>query len=64
MASEDEATYAPKDLVGLATESTLVMGAAGLAISAVRNSLIKENVSGWGVFTRSGGVIAMFGVLS
>ena len=64
MAADDRATYMPKDAVGLGIESTLVMGAAGLTISAIQNTLTKQNVSGWGVFTRGGGIIAMFGVLS
>ena len=64
MASEDEATYAPKDLISVATQSTLVMGAAGLAVSAVQNTLKRENVTAWSVFTRGGGNIAHFGALS
>lgn len=63
MASEDEATYEPKDAVGDAIKSTLVMGVAGLTISAIRTSLTKENIGAWGVFTRGGGIVAMFGVL-
>jgi len=61
MSSEEEAVYQPKDAVGLAIESTLITGAAGFAISAIHNSLTKQNVSAWGVFTRTGGVIAMLG---
>lgn len=53
----------PKDAVNTAIESTLVTGAAGLAIAAIKNTLTKQNVSGWGVFTRYGGIIAIFGVL-
>ena len=64
MSSEDEATYKPKDAVEIAIESTLIAGAAGLAVAAIQNTLTKQNVSAWGVFTRGGGVIAMFGVLS
>lgn len=63
MPSEEEAVYRPKDAVGLAIESTLITGAAGLTVSAIQNTLTKQNVSGWGVFTRSGGTIAVFGVL-
>ena len=63
MASEDEATYQPKDAIGDAIKSTLVMGAAGLTVSAIRTSLTKENIGALGVFTRGGGVIAIFGVL-
>ncbi len=64
MTSEEEVAYKPKDAVGLAIESTLIMGAAGLTIAAIQNTLTKQNVSGWGVFTRGGGIIAIFGVLS
>ena len=63
MASEDDATYKPKDAIGRAVESTLIMGAAGLTVSAIRTSLTKENIGAWGVFTRGGGIIAIFGVL-
>ena len=63
MASEDNKTYVPKDAVGLAIESTLVMGAAGLTIAAIQNTLTRQNVTAWGVFTRGGGIIAIFGVL-
>lgn len=62
MASEEKALYQPKDAVGIAIESTLILGAAGLAVSAIQNTLTKQNVSGWGVFTRTGGTIAIFGV--
>lgn len=51
----------PKDAISLATEATLIMGAAGLALSAIQTSLTKQNVSGWAVFTRGGGIIATFG---
>ena len=64
MASEDETVeevYHPKDAVGLAIEATLILGAVGLTVSAVQNTLTKQNVSGWGVFTRSGGIIGLFG---
>ena len=67
MVSEDEAVqevYHPKDAVGKAIEATLILGAAGLTVSAIQNTLTKQNVSGWGVFTRTGGTIGMFGQLS
>lgn len=61
MSSENEAVYQPKDAVGLAIESTLITGAVGLTVSAIKNTLIKQNITGWGVFTRTGGAIAIFG---
>ena len=61
MASGADDVYQPKDAVGIAIQSTLITGAAGLTVSAVQNTLTKQNVTAWGVFTRSGGVIALFG---
>lgn len=67
MAAHDEAAkdvYHPKDAVGLAVQATLVMGGAGLTVSAIQNTLTRQNVTGWGVFTRTGGTIGYFGSLS
>jgi hypothetical protein len=60
MASEDE-QYHPKDAVKAAINGTLITGAAGGLVSAVQNTLTKRNVGAWGVFTRSGSTIAVFG---
>jgi hypothetical protein len=54
--------YQPKDAVKAAINGTLIVGSAGLAISAIQNTLTKRNVSPWGVFTRTGGTAAMFGM--
>lgn len=62
MASGDE-QYHPKDAVKAAINGTLITGAAGLAVSAIQNTLTKRNLSAWGVFTRTGGTIAVFGNL-
>ena len=62
-AENEEAAYHPKDAVSIAIQSTLITGGAGLTVSAIQNTLTKRNVSGWGVFTRSGGIIAVFGLL-
>jgi hypothetical protein len=60
MASGDD-RYQPKDAVKAGINGTLVVGSAGLAVSAIQNTLTKRNVSAWGVFTRTGGTAAMFG---
>jgi hypothetical protein len=60
MAPEGEG-YHPKDAVKAAINGTLIVGSAGLAVSAIQNTLTKRNVSAWGVFTRTGGTAAMFG---
>jgi hypothetical protein len=62
MASGDH-TYHPQDAVKAGIQGALVTGAAGTLVSAVQNTLAKRNVSAWGVFTRTGGTIAIFGAL-
>ncbi|KAL8674919.1 MAG: hypothetical protein Q9168_000723 [Polycauliona sp. 1 TL-2023] len=64
MASGDEAVYQPKDAISATVRSTMIVGGAGLFLSAVQNSLTRQNVTGWGVITRTGGTIATFGMLS
>ncbi len=51
----------PKDAVSETIRATAIMGGAGLLGSAIQNSLAKQNVGAWGVFTRTGGAIAVFG---
>jgi hypothetical protein len=60
MASGDE-QYHPKDAVKAAINGTLITGAAGGLVSAVQNTLTKSNIGAWGVFTKSGSTIAVFG---
>ena len=62
MASE-EAVYQPKDAVTMAIRSTMITGGAGAVVSSVQNTLTKQNVTAWGIFTRTGGTIAVFGSL-
>jgi hypothetical protein len=59
MAQGDE-QYHPKDAVKAAINGTLITGAAGGLVSAIQNTLTRRNVSAWGVFTRTGGTIAIF----
>ncbi|KAL8975056.1 MAG: hypothetical protein Q9197_000719 [Variospora fuerteventurae] len=63
MASNDSPAYQPKDAVGAAARSTLILGGAGLFLSAVQNSLTRQNVTGWGVITRTGGTIGLFAAI-
>ena len=60
MASQ-EIVYQPKDAVTAGIKSTLITGAAGALVSSVQNTLTKQNVTAWGIFTRTGGTIAVFG---
>lgn len=53
--------YRPKDSVGAGINGTLVTGAAGLAVSAIQNTLTKRNVGALGVLTRTGSTVAVMG---
>ena len=61
-ARQEAVVYQPKDAIGTSIKSTLIMGGAGTLVSAVQNALTKQNVTAWGVFTRTGGTIAIFGL--
>jgi hypothetical protein len=54
----EERPFHQKDAVKSGIQGAMVGGGAGLLISAVQNSLAKQNVGAWGVFTRTGGTIA------
>lgn len=56
-----EEAYQPKDAIGSTLKATLVTGTGGLFVSAVQNTLTKQNVGVWGVFTKTGGTVATFG---
>ena len=61
MSSQDD-SYHPQDAVGQTLPATMIAGTAGLLASAVKNTLTKENVGPMGIFTRTGGHIALFGM--
>ncbi len=53
--------YKPQDALGAGVRGMMVVGGSGLLFSAIQNSLQKNNVGAWGVFTRTGGAVASFG---
>jgi hypothetical protein len=55
--------YQPHDALGNSIKATLVTGGAGLFISTIQNTLTKQNTGAWGVFTRTGSTIGVFGRL-
>lgn len=65
MATQDQTTelYQPKDAVGATIKATGVTAAAGTFVSTIQNTLTKQNVGAFGVFSRTGGTIAVFGML-
>jgi len=56
-------TYHAKDAVAQATNSAMIAGAAGLTMSAVQNSLSRQNYGALGVFTRTGSTIGLFAIV-
>ncbi|KAI0458934.1 hypothetical protein F5B21DRAFT_499996 [Xylaria acuta] len=60
----EERPFHSKDAVKSGLQGALVGGGAGFFISAMQNSLAKQNVGTWGVFTRTGGTIASLTVLT
>ncbi|KAI1377873.1 NADH-ubiquinone oxidoreductase 213 kDa subunit [Hypoxylon crocopeplum] len=59
----EEHQFHQHDALKSGVNGALFFGGAGLLVSAVQNSLAKRNVGVWGVFTRTGGTIAMFTAL-
>ncbi|MCJ1224148.1 hypothetical protein MMC12_000792 [Toensbergia leucococca] len=62
MATED-AVYHPKDIVSSSVRSTMIIGGAGALVSSIQNTLTRQNVTAWGVFTRSGSTIGVFAAM-
>ncbi|OAA64682.1 NADH-ubiquinone oxidoreductase subunit [Niveomyces insectorum RCEF 264] len=58
--SSEEDVYKPQDALKEGLKGTLVVGGAGLFLSAIQNSLQRKNVGAWAVFTRTGGTVASF----
>ena len=61
MAEESE-QYQPKDTLKETFDATVLGTAVGFGASAVQNVLTKRNVGAMGVFSRTGGTIATFGI--
>jgi len=52
---EEEVTFEPKDVISRTVEVSLTTGAAGLFLSTVQNTLSRQQVGVFGVFSRYGG---------
>lgn len=57
----EEKVYHPKDAISASLNTTMLTGGIGLFASAVQNTLAKQNIGPWGVFTRTGSTIGIFG---
>jgi len=55
--------YIPKDAVSATIHATMVTTGAGAFVSTIQNTLTRQNVGAMGMFTKTGGTIAVFGGL-
>ena len=56
-------SFHPQDAISRSLRAAGITGGAGLLISAVQNTVTRDNIGAWGVFSRFGGTIAIFGKL-
>lgn len=63
MADSTEERYQPKDAIGGTIKATMITTGAGAFVSAIQNTLTKQNVGGMAIFTRTGSTIAVFGTI-
>lgn len=59
--ADQHTTFHPRDALANTTSTTLQTATAGAIIAGVQNTLRKQNVGAMGIFTRSGGIIALYG---
>jgi len=61
--NENAPVYIPTDAIAASISSAAMTGGAGLLLAAVQNTLQRENVGAFGVFTRFGSTIALFAAM-
>ncbi|KAK4990877.1 hypothetical protein LTR66_005367 [Elasticomyces elasticus] len=59
----EEITYQPQDALASTIKATMITTAAGAFVSTIQNTLTKQNVGAMGVFSRTGGTIAVFAAM-
>lgn len=59
----DDVTFEPQDAIGKAIKNAAMLGGAGLFLAAVQNTVAKQNVGMFGVFSKFGSSTALFGGL-
>jgi hypothetical protein len=62
-AADDGPVYQPQDALGRSARSAAITGAAGLFIASVQNTVAKEQVGAFGVFTRFGTTIGLLSMI-
>jgi len=58
-----EETFHPQDTIARSIRSATMTGGAGLLMAAVQNTVARENIGAFGVFTRFGATCALFAAM-
>ena len=61
--ADEPPVYQPQDALGRSARSAAMTGAAGLFIASVQNTVAKEQLGAFGVFTRFGRTIGLLSKL-
>lgn len=56
-----DVTFQPQDAIGKAIKNSAMLGGAGLFLAAVQNTVAKENIGMFGIFSKFGSSTALFG---
>lgn len=59
--ADQHVTFHPRDALANTASTALQLTAVGAVLAGVQNTLRKQNVGAMGIFTRSGGIIALYG---
>jgi len=62
MASDDR-PYHPQDAISATIHTTMITTGAGALVAGVQNTLAKQNLGAMGIFTRTGGTIAVYAAM-
>lgn len=60
--ANDQHHYHPQDALARTVRTTMVTGGVGFLVAGVQNTLAKQNVGVFGVFSKFGGTFATFGM--
>ena len=60
---DDGPVYQPQDALGRSARSAVVTGAAGLFIASVQNTVAKQQIGPFGVFTHFGTTIGLLSMI-
>jgi len=60
MPDQDGPIYEPQDALAITSEHALIVGGFGAVISAIQNTLARQNLGAMGFLTRFGGTTATF----